>query len=533
MRENFTDSVTVADPAGLGGSALHRALGSPRAQVLAATALVFALYALPIVLALSFQHRLPNIIDYDDRLYLGRIVDAYFGGSLGNTYLAGHEDAPKYIPELAERMTAAAAHAVHISPFVAAALNRVWLPTIIFLLCWRLGRVLGLADDLAVLAGLLTVLMPSVTRSTGTYMGDILPLGFLRYFSAISPPVYVFLLLAALLAVARLWSRPTPARAAVAAVALGLLFYGAPPHFWSFGLGGAILLALASSTQIRRELLAAVAGAAAIGSPHLVRAWRLNQMPEVQQTLHRTAIMLPGRMPEPVEFVMCGLTLALAAVVFVTRRRIGAGAAFYLAYLLAGAMLLVQRVVTNRQIQDFHFGHCIVPVAYLAIAAAGAELWRRARPAFRTASVIALFAAGFAIQVLGYQAWERADTGELSDMYHLEAHIPRTIAWLHGHGSGKVVIASSLDRMEALADFAHVKVYWSPFAYPYVISDAEADLRSTSYDTWQHDRSGKLPYLAQLFVGIGDECRNGAVRADERLYSNPQEATCVLALSGR
>jgi hypothetical protein len=132
---------------------------------------------------------------HDDRIYLARIVDAYYGGSMGNPYLAGHEDAPKYMPELAERVTAAVAHAVHISPFVAAALNRVLLPTIIFLLCWRLGILLGLADDLAILAGLLMVMMPSVTRSTGAYAGDTL--GFLRYFSAISPPAYVVLLLTA------------------------------------------------------------------------------------------------------------------------------------------------------------------------------------------------------------------------------------------------------------------------------------------------------------------------------------------------
>jgi hypothetical protein len=524
--EEALDPVDTVNQRSSAGETTYAGAGGARC-VFIVTALVFVIYLLPVVLALTVDHRVPNIIDYDDRIYLARIVDAYYGGSLGNPYLAGHEDAPKYMPELAERVTAAAARVVHVSPFTAAAANRVLLPTLIFLLCYWLGSLLGLADDLAILGGLLTVMMPSVTRSTGAYAGETL--GFLRYFSSISPSAYVALLLLALCSAARVWLKPTLARAALAVGTLALLF-ATPPYFWSFAIGGGILLALGSQGQVRRWLLTSIAAALLIGVPRFLHYWRLNRLPDVRQTLQRMQLMLPTRMPEPIEIFLCVLTLGLAAVVFVSRRRIGAAASFFLAYLVAGAMLLVQCVVTNRQIQDFHFAHCIVPVAYLAVLASGSALWNEARPVFRGAVVLAIFSAGIAIQIAGYHFWKQADQQTEADMYHLDGHIPQTIAWLRGHGSRKVVLASSLDRMEALADFAHVKVYWSPFADQYVITDEEAAIRSRSYDEWQHGRLGKLPFPAQLFVSMRDDCRRDGMRGEMLVYSNAREATCVFAL---
>lgn len=496
-----------------------------REERLAATWLlaivVCAVYVFPIVLGLVFDRELTTIIDYDDRLYIGRIAEAYRGGTLGNIYLAGHDNAPKYMPELAERATAAAARLLGSSPYALAATNRVVFPVLIFCLVAALARRLGCRPELAALSGLATVFMPSVTRSTGAYAGETL--GFARYFSPISPTVHVVLLLAALLAVARLWSKPRPLVAITAAVLLGILFY-TPPYYWSFAAFGTFLLALSSERRTRWWMLGALAGGIVLGAPALLHSFQVRQLPEVEQTLHRMQLMIPGRVPETVEMVMSALTLCIVAVVALRRRAFGPGARFLVAYLAGGALLLFQCVVTGRKIQDFHFAHCLVPLAYVAFAAIGSTL--RVARAWKLALATVLVAAGVATQSLGYDYWVAARQTQ-PDLYHFDARFPQTIAWLQQHARGEVALASSVDRMEALAIFAEVKVYWAVFADQYVISDREAEARSSSYAGWRPGQPAQLPYRADIFVGVEEECASvrGAVA-----YRNATEHTCVIRL---
>lgn len=59
---------------------------------------VVLLYALPLVLTYVRQGKLLYAETLDDTLYETRIIDLYRGGTLGNPYLAEHQDSPRYMP---------------------------------------------------------------------------------------------------------------------------------------------------------------------------------------------------------------------------------------------------------------------------------------------------------------------------------------------------------------------------------------------------------------------------------------------------
>src|ERR1051325_7173423 len=89
---------------------------------------VCLVYALPLLLPLVREGRLQPIKMRNETIYMVRVAAAARGDSLGNPYLSGHENAPKYMPELSERMLALTSQAFHISVVHLAALMRVMHP---------------------------------------------------------------------------------------------------------------------------------------------------------------------------------------------------------------------------------------------------------------------------------------------------------------------------------------------------------------------------------------------------------------------
>src|ERR1043166_2123550 len=92
---------------------------------------VAAVHALPLLLNYARHGDLLPAVYRDEEVYLVRIVDAYRGGSLGNPCLAEHQDAPRYLPELAERTVAGAARGIGMAPLPATAATRVLFPALI------------------------------------------------------------------------------------------------------------------------------------------------------------------------------------------------------------------------------------------------------------------------------------------------------------------------------------------------------------------------------------------------------------------
>src|SRR5258708_5462951 len=153
---------------------------------------MIVVYVAPLAAWYVHSHHLLVAVYSDELLYSARVVDAYRGGSMASPFLAGHEQASDYMPQMTERAIAGAAHLLGISPLAALAAMRVILPTAIFFLLFSLARNLGIADPMAAIAGGLATLatsqIPALSRD--------LPI-FPRYFRTVSPAAHVALTLIA------------------------------------------------------------------------------------------------------------------------------------------------------------------------------------------------------------------------------------------------------------------------------------------------------------------------------------------------
>jgi hypothetical protein len=138
-------------------SSLSPAQEQSQSIIWAALALVCLVYALPHLLAITQTGKMFPIFRIDDTIYMVRTAAAMRGDTLGNPYIAGYENAPKFMPELSERMVALAGRALHCDVVQIAAAFRILQPAAIFLgvvwICWGFG----FPPALAALAGLLTV----------------------------------------------------------------------------------------------------------------------------------------------------------------------------------------------------------------------------------------------------------------------------------------------------------------------------------------------------------------------------------------
>lgn len=502
--------------------------GGPPATAgrLAAWALVVALvYALPLLLSWARGTGPLYITDYDDRFYLARILDAYRGGSLANPFLAGHEQEPVLYPQLGERSFAGAARLLHVSPLSVVSAGLVVFPIAIFLLGFRLGWRLGLPPDYAALAGLMLVLMPSITRVLPPYSPD--QLGFLRYFGGgISPDFYVTLLLAFLICLERVWTSGGRIWMLLAVVALGATFY-TPPYFWSFAWGSTFLLALASSREPRKKLLAVAGLAVVLGLPTLWRLLAGTHRPEIQETLVRLDVMVPGRLPDALTTFLGFSTLGLAVLAWRLRRRLPVAGAFLLPCLLTGGLLFFQAMVTGRHLQEFHWAHCVVPLGYITLAAA-LYLCQPRRLWLLALAATVVFAA--AVTQTGAYLRLMQVRAEAPAVWAPDLSMPQTLAWLNASTPrGSVLLAKDSEEMGTLVTFTHNKVYWAEFSGGQVMPDSEVRARAESLEHWSPEHAFPLPYRADYFLGHGAECAE--VTPNALLYQNPAEHTCVAAVN--
>src|SRR5580658_2812137 len=94
----------------------------------ATIAVVAIIHVIP--MAASYAHRGSTLVtcDVTEVQYLLLITSAYRGDSLSNPYLAEHENAPRYLPEMVERSLAAVARVTGLAPLTVVAISRVAFP---------------------------------------------------------------------------------------------------------------------------------------------------------------------------------------------------------------------------------------------------------------------------------------------------------------------------------------------------------------------------------------------------------------------
>ena len=490
--------------------------------LLAAAFVVALVYALPLLLSWVYGSGPLYITDYDDRFYLARILDAYRGESLANPYLVEHEHGSTLLPELGERCFAGAARLLHVAPLSAVSAGMIVLPVVIFLLCCLLGWRLGLPPNYAVLSGAMLLLMPSITRVLPPY--EPTQMGFLRYYGVgISPESHVALLLAALVCIERAWAMSGRLWVLLAAFTLGVTFY-TPPYYWSFAWGGTFFLALSGRSEQRKRLLAVAALSLGIGLPTLLRL-----LAGVQQTLERSDLMEPGHLPDALTAFLGFSTLALATIVWHFRKQLQAAGAFLLPFLVTGGLLFFQAIVTGRHLEEFHWAHPVVPLAYLSLAMV-LHLWQgRLRFSWLVALAGVVVLAAMVTQAEAYFRLMRA-RADYPAIFALDREIPQTLVWINAHTpADSVILAKDPEEMATLVVFTHDKVYWTLNLGWHVIPESEVLARTESLERWSPEHPFRLPYRADYFLGHRAECTG--VPSAALLYQNSYEQTCVAMVS--
>ena len=458
---------------------------------------------------------LPRAYDEEEVYYCVRVVEASRGASLGNPYLAGHEAAAIYMPEMVERGLALAARALNVAPLNLLALSRVFFPVAIFFVLYDLSRRLGAGRRFAVLAAACAPLAlgPHEFR-------------FLRYFRTVSASSHVFLML---LAVWLLWQvrcRRSAAVVCLAGAAVGLLFY-TPPYYWSFVLGALVLLVVSEKQrQTRIALLATLLLGLVLGLPYLLHTMAIKDLPAVRAALAFNLLLAPGRRPDGHCVLRFAIGMLVAGWVLLWRARLGPPARFLLPFLLMGGFLPIQNLFTNRQMQSQHWSSCLVPfcgvAAFLLL-----EKSRLSSEKLVLLAGLLLFSGALLSQAVAYRQW-RASLPDNPDWW-LDQRTPETIAWLNANTPPASVVLARGDVSCALPVFTRNKVYWCLWAAQYTLEESEALARRAQARSWP---SAPLPlsYRADYYLGMGNrDCRLGT---GSPAYENPQEATCLYAIHG-
>ena len=498
---------------------------SNRIWLMLAVSVVLFSYSLPFLMNYSLRGPFLNVAVEDEKIYLVRIMDAYRGGSLGNPYLAEHQDAPRFMPEAAERLIAIVAHLSGAGPLLIVAISRVVFAALVCVVLWSLARGLGIEPRSAALAAMLPPLAPTIS-----WMAEInsRTIGFLRYFRAVSPAFYVLLMLLALRLVLLAWKKPRWWTGLLAGAGLGLLIYLSPIYFWSFAIAGAAWLAVQDSGKMRAAMLIAVASALVVGLPHFWNASLQARLPDVRETLARLDLLIPGRAPDEGVARTFVLAAAMSVAVWLERSRLGQPGRFLSPFLFVGTLLLVQNVITNRHLQGSHWIECLIPVWSLA----GVAFLQSFSPSFRPAyllTLIAVLAAGaiFA-QAMAFLQWKEL-CRENAEFWALDAGMPQTLSWLNAHTPANSVVIAGTDIMDSLPLFTHNKVYWADYASQHVMPEWEVQARTQSVESWRPDGTAPLPFRADFYLGTGSACLRP--KSKPFLYRDRAEDTCVMSIA--
>jgi hypothetical protein len=488
------------------------------------TVVLFA-YSLPFLMTGLRSGPFLNVVVDDEKIYLVRVMDAYRGGSLGNPYLAEHQDAPRFMPELAERLVALTARVTGLGPLLVVGAFRALFAGLICIVLWSLARGLGMEPRLAALAAILPPLAPTISWMASINSRTI---GFLRYFRAVSPAFYVLLLLLALRLVLLAWKKPLWWTGLLAGASLGLLIYVTPIYFWSFAIAGVAWLAVQDSGKVRAAMVTSFVIALILGLPHFWRAFLQDRVPDVRETLARLDLLVPGRSPDEGVTRTLVIAVALSIAVWLWRRRLGQPARFLFPFMCVGTLLMVQNVVTNRHLQGDHWIECLIPIWSLAGVAFLQSSTQSFRPAFVMALVAVLVAGAMLTQVMAYEQWEESRE-EDAEFWALEARMPRTLNWLNDHTPANSVVIAGPDVMDSLPMFTHNKVYWADYASQHVMPEWEVQARTQSLESWHPDGVVRLPFRADFYLGTGLDCLSR--KAKQFLYRDLPEGTCVGSVS--
>ncbi len=375
------------------------------------------------------------------------------------------------MPELGERALALAARLARIPPLTVLALSRIVVAWLIFLVLWRIASAL----DFPPLLVLLAALIPILGLSTNAVSAH-----FLRYMRLVSAAIYVLVLLIALYGWLLLWKKPKAGAAVVlAAVTTGALFF-TPVYYWSFAALGALVLGIICA-DARRWILSALAIAVAIGAPALLHSADVASLPAVQQTLHRLDLLTPGRAPDIFVLPRFIAGAIFCIILWTQRRRTGANAAFLLAFLVPGTLLLVQNAFTNRHAQSYHVVECLIPTGALALCGMIRYL-RFARPALLRAAVIVIVVAALGSHAGAYFRWE-ADVRHAGWLTRLDAQFPATLTWINAHVPPPSAALLAADYTSELPMYVANKMYFATYAFQQAVSDDELQRREES---WEH-----------------------------------------------
>ncbi len=499
--------------------------GSNRIWLICGATVILLAYSLPFLMN-GFGHApFLNVAIDDEKIYLARVMDAYRGGSLGNPYLAEHQDAPRFMPEVAERLVALTARVTGIGPLLIVGVSRAVFPVLICVLLWSLARGLGIGPRLAMLAAMLPPLAPTIS-----WIGDIngRSTGFLRYFRAVSPAFYVLLLLLALRLVLLAWSKPRWWTGLLAGASLGLLVYASPIYYWSFAIGGVLWLALQESGKVRTAMLTSLGTVAILALPALLRALPQERSSAIHETLLRLDLLTPGRTPDLYVTRTFVLAVLVLVPVWLWRRRLGESGRFLLPFTVVGTLLMVQNVVTNHHLQGDHWIECLIPVWCLAAAAFLQNFPQSFRPAYCIALLAVLVAGAVFTQSGAYRQWDESRK-EGAEFWTLDARMPRTLEWLNAHTPANSVVIAEPDIMDSLPLFTHNKVYWADYSSQHVMPEWEVQARTQSLESWHPDRAVQLPFHTDFYLGAGSACNS--LKAKQLLYDDAAEGTCVASVS--
>jgi hypothetical protein len=472
-----------------------------------------------------FRHASPlNVAVEDEKIYLARVVDAYRGGSLGNPYLAEHQDAPRFMPEFAERLLALSARVAGLDPLLVARTSRVVFPVLIYVLCWRLARELGMQPRFAMLAAMLSPLSPAISWIGTTNVGT----GFLRYFRAISPAFYVLAMMLALQLVFFVWRRPSAWAGLAAGAGLGVLFYITPIYYWSFTIGGSFCLVSCTAGRVRSSILISLVTAFAFALPSGVKNLQQVHMPDVRETLTRLDLLTPGRAPDIYVTRSLILAVLVLAAVGLWRHRLGECGRFLFPFISVGTLLMIQNMVTNRHLQGYHWIECLIPFWSLAAVAFLQNFTQGFRFDYLNAFIAVLISGAIFLQVIAYLRWEQSRKDDV-EFWALDDRMPHTLNWLNQHTRANSVVIADSDIMDSLVMFTHNKVYWADYASQHVVPSWEVEARTRSVESWHPGSSATLPFRADLYLGTGSVCHN--IEAKDLLYRDQSEDTCVLSIS--
>jgi hypothetical protein len=229
--------------------------------------------------------------------------------------------------------------------------------------------------------------------------------------------------------------------------------------------------------------------------------------------------MLPGRHVEGGIPVRVLLSAVAACAAWVLRRRTVAGG-FLFAFFLVSIPLMLQNVVTNRQIQAYHFVDPLNPLWAILGAAALGQI-RLPKWALPTALTLLVLAAAL-VQTRACR-YVRASIAQNPNVFALSWRMPHALAWLQRNTPRDSVVVSRPEIMDVLPIFTHNKVYFAVFARQHVMSDAEADTRFLEAEHWKP--GDKLAYPADYVLAEGNDCAH--VPLYQLLFQDTAERTCI------